>query len=123
MAHELTGQSSRRTKENQTRRAIWEPMVDPTLPAQRLRRVNAHSHSLNSGACQLDINTDRTSMAQASTIPDSFLESVERAFARAAGEWTGCDWPTSFGNKGLDLNGMTSYQAILLARATAGVEA
>jgi hypothetical protein len=56
--------------------------------------------------------------------PDANLtEAVERAHARASGVWTGCDWPTSFGDSGLDLNGITSHQALLMARATAGIEA
>ena len=52
-----------------------------------------------------------------------FMDAVHRAYTRARGAWTGCDWPTSFGDTGLDLNGMTSHQALLMARATAGVEA
>jgi hypothetical protein len=37
--------------------------------------------------------------------------------------WVGCDWPTAFGATGLDLNGIRSAQALLMARATAGAEA
>jgi hypothetical protein len=55
--------------------------------------------------------------------PDHLAEAVERAFDQACGVWTGCDWPTSFGVTGLDLCGMTSHQALLMARATAGAEA
>lgn len=54
---------------------------------------------------------------------DQFVDAVERAFSQACGGWTGCDWPTTFGVTGLDLCGMTSYQALLMARATAGTEA
>jgi hypothetical protein len=53
----------------------------------------------------------------------NIVEAVEKAYAQARGTWTGCDWPTSFGDSGLDLNGITSGQALLMARATAGVEA
>jgi hypothetical protein len=53
----------------------------------------------------------------------SLHDAVERAYERARGTWTGCDWPTSFGQTGLDLNGMTSHQALLMSRATAGEEA
>jgi hypothetical protein len=51
------------------------------------------------------------------------LEAVERAYTRARNAWTGCDWPTSFGDTGLDLSGVTSHQALLMARATSGLEA
>ncbi|HVK13563.1 MAG TPA: hypothetical protein VM597_32755 [Gemmataceae bacterium] len=51
------------------------------------------------------------------------LDQVRRAYHRAEGTWTGCDWPTSFGDTGLDLNGITAHQALLMSRATAGVEA
>jgi hypothetical protein len=51
------------------------------------------------------------------------LEAVGWAYDRAHAAWTGCDWPTSFGDTGLDLNGMTSHQALLMSRATAGLEA
>ena len=62
-------------------------------------------------------------MGRTRTLPPTTLEALDRAFDRARGTWTGCDWPTSFGDTGLDLNGMTSHQALLMARATAGLEA
>jgi hypothetical protein len=62
-------------------------------------------------------------MGRAGTTPRGLLEAAEWAYDRALGAWTGCDWPTSFGDTGLDLNGMTSHQALLMARATAGLEA
>ena len=55
----------------------------------------------------------------AATVP----EAVRESFDRSRGQWTGCDWPTNFGHSGLDLNGMTSHQAVLMSRATAGAEA
>ena len=36
--------------------------------------------------------------------------------------WQGCDWPTSFGPKGLDLGGIRSRQAKLAEKATRGEE-
>jgi hypothetical protein len=36
---------------------------------------------------------------------------VTRVYQRAAGTWTRCDWPTSFGGSGLDLNGWTPARA------------
>lgn len=37
--------------------------------------------------------------------------------------WSGCDWPTEFGSKKLNLCGLTSQQALLVANATRGDEA
>jgi hypothetical protein len=44
-------------------------------------------------------------------------------YEQLKGRWRGCDWPTRFGTAGLDLAGVTSRQAALLARATSGREA
>lgn len=38
-------------------------------------------------------------------------ESIHEAFETGQGNWTGCDWPTRFGNSVLDLNGWTSDMA------------
>ena len=62
-------------------------------------------------------------MARSSTVERGVGVAAEQAFERARGTWTGCDWPTAFGYTGLDLNGITSHQALLLSRATAGEEA
>lgn len=62
-------------------------------------------------------------MGRTRNISPSQSDAVARAYDGARGAWTGCDWPTSFGDTGLDLNGMTSQQALLMARATAGLEA
>jgi len=48
---------------------------------------------------------------------------VINAYQQGTGRWSKCDWPTAFGRSGLDLNGLESSQATLLARATAGREA
>jgi hypothetical protein len=58
-------------------------------------------------------------VAPRSILPDV----VEQTFLQTQGKWTGCDWPTAFGETGLDLKGLTSKQAILMARATSGTEA
>jgi len=50
-------------------------------------------------------------------------ESYLRLYEQLAGRWKGCDWPTNFGTARLDLAGVTSRQAALLARATSGQEA
>ncbi|HYT93077.1 MAG TPA: hypothetical protein VEL76_30445 [Gemmataceae bacterium] len=50
------------------------------------------------------------------------LKEVESAYLQAAGKWIGCDWPTAFGERRLDLNGLKADQAVLLARATSGGE-
>ncbi len=50
--------------------------------------------------------------------PDEIL----RAFLSGRGRWVGCDWPTRFGARELDLCALTAAQALLMARATAGEE-
>jgi hypothetical protein len=42
---------------------------------------------------------------------DGDLRAITRAYEAAAGTWTGCDWPTNFGNQDLDLNGWTAAEA------------
>lgn len=43
-------------------------------------------------------------------------------FERLESQWSGCDWPTRFGPSGLNLCGITSRQASIVARATSGRE-
>lgn len=62
-------------------------------------------------------------MSQGGTISRVPFESIDRAYQVGRGGWAGCDWPTAFGETSLDLNGITSHQALLMARATAGAEA
>jgi hypothetical protein len=47
---------------------------------------------------------------------------IARTFSRIVRTWTGCDWPIQFGKLGLNLNGLTSMQAALMAGATSGEE-
>ena len=51
------------------------------------------------------------------------VELIQRAFHLAQSKWKGCDWPTQFGEGSMDLCGMKSAQARLMARATSGKEA
>jgi CheY-like chemotaxis protein len=44
-------------------------------------------------------------------------------FVGTVGRWVGCDWPTRFGQLGLNLSGLKASHARLLAQATAGREA
>jgi hypothetical protein len=53
---------------------------------------------------------------------DDTVQQITRIFAQAAGAWTGCDWPTKFGSAHLNLDKLSSVQAMLMARATAGKE-
>lgn len=48
---------------------------------------------------------------------------VEQVYTEACGKWTGCDWPTMFGDTKLELNGVTSGQALQKVRETSGVDA
>ncbi|TVS12681.1 MAG: hypothetical protein EA424_22320 [Planctomycetaceae bacterium] len=50
------------------------------------------------------------------------LNGITSAYQQGSGQWFKCDWSTHFGRSGLDLNGLESSQATLLARATAGRE-
>lgn len=50
------------------------------------------------------------------------MDEVARAYEAAAGQWTGCDWPTCFGKSGLDLRGLSSADAELRASAAPGAE-
>ncbi len=43
------------------------------------------------------------------------LATVACAYERAVGTWTGCDWPTQFGNNDLDLNGWSAAEAESMA--------
>jgi hypothetical protein len=54
------------------------------------------------------------------SLPD--LEAAERIIRRAASRWTGCNWQTEFGPLRLNLMGMRSRQASLMAEATPGEE-
>src|SRR5262245_26548095 len=54
---------------------------------------------------------------------EAHAESINRVFRQQAGKWTGCAWRTCFGKSELDLNGMNSAQARIMARATSGPEA
>jgi hypothetical protein len=44
------------------------------------------------------------------------------AFLRGSGRWTGCCWETRFGSANLNLKGLKSSQAALMAGATSGDE-
>lgn len=62
-------------------------------------------------------------MGRVGTTPDALARAAADVYRQARGAWTGCDWPTAFGETGLDLSGITSHQALLMSRATAGPEA
>ncbi len=51
-----------------------------------------------------------------------FSAEIHRFFRQASGGWTGCDWPMQFGKLGLNLCGLKSSHAALMARATSGEE-
>lgn len=52
----------------------------------------------------------------------TLLDKIELAYRQAEDKWLGCDWPTAFGESRLNLNGLKSHQAVLMARATSGQE-
>jgi hypothetical protein len=51
--------------------------------------------------------------------PDE-IEQIRVAFAQGRGTWTRCDWPTHFGNAGLNLNGLTWIEAEAMAEKIRG---
>jgi hypothetical protein len=48
---------------------------------------------------------------------------IERLYKTAFGSWLGCDWPTDFGESGLDLNNRTAADAATRAEQTSGTPA
>jgi len=48
---------------------------------------------------------------------------ITAALQLGLGKWTGCHWPTQFGESKLNLQGLLSRQAALMARASTGREA
>lgn len=50
------------------------------------------------------------------------MQEIRHAYDRAVGRWCGCDWPTSFGPRQSNLQGLSPNQAHLLAEATSGPE-
>jgi hypothetical protein len=50
------------------------------------------------------------------------LGRIARAYEAAAGTWTGCDWPTTFGDHDLDLDGWTAADAEAMAVEATGSE-
>jgi hypothetical protein len=49
-------------------------------------------------------------------------DEIQTAYLRGRARWAGCDWPTRFGAYSLNLCALTSAQALLMSRATAGAE-
>jgi len=41
----------------------------------------------------------------------AIINDIWTAYDEGEGCWTGCDWPTCYGSLGLDLHGISSYQA------------
>ena len=66
---------------------------------------------------------EHKAMDSSLSITDSLIDGIAPVLTAASGKWTGCDWPTQFGQSHLDLEGLRPSQAILMARATAGSEA
>jgi hypothetical protein len=62
----------------------------------------------------------RRFVSVASPLENAAIEEVRRAYQQATGTWTGCDWPTRFGNVGLDLNGLTAAEAEEFAEQSIG---
>lgn len=53
---------------------------------------------------------------------DELTKQVQRVYRATENSWNGCDWPTNFGTRGLNLGGLKSKQTRLLKEATSGAE-
>lgn len=63
-------------------------------------------------------------MSQLPTAPLSTASAtVIQAYTHACGRWHGCCWPTAFGSRRLNLDGISANQARVMADALAGSEA
>jgi hypothetical protein len=48
------------------------------------------------------------------------LEAIHEAYREGTGTWSGCDWPTTFGKSGLDLQGWHAGEARSMAEQSRG---
>lgn len=51
------------------------------------------------------------------------FDDIRHAYLRGVNRWTGCDWTTQFGGRNLNLDGLCSKQAALVAECLIGDEA
>src|SRR5262245_49792004 len=51
------------------------------------------------------------------------LDDIRRAYLHGVNRWTGCDWTTQFGGRNLNLDGLRSKQAAMVAECPHGEEA
>ena len=87
----------------------------------RRRRIIARESPVGTASARIKQGGEDTTPDQ-SVVTEMSLNGITTAYQHGRGRWSRCDWPTSFGRSGLDLNGLESSQALLLARATAGRE-
>jgi hypothetical protein len=87
----------------------------------RRRRIIACKSPVGTASARIKRGGEDTTPDQ-SVVTEMSLNGITTAYQHGRGRWSRCDWPTSFGRSGLDLNGLESSQALLLARATAGRE-
>jgi hypothetical protein len=120
---------------------VHSDLIEPYLTNNR-RQVCAHCARLGSDCCpcpmdylsvlivqaveavdeRLARQAEGRRLAAAPGVGRPELEEVREAFEAATGNWTGCDWPTSFGPASLDLNGWMAFEAAAMACECATAE-
>jgi hypothetical protein len=87
---------------------LWfAPVIQAIETVDRRRQERVRGH-------QFVAALPRTSKAD--------LSEANQTYERAVGQWTGCDWPTRFGNTDIDLEGWTAEEAESMAVESADAE-
>jgi len=110
---------------------VHSPLIEPYLEHNR-QDICQHCAYLHSSGCPCPMDYLAVPLVQAVETVDerrqrrerghrfvaalpgadrANLEDIVRAYEEATGSWTGCDWPTRFGQCGLDLDGCSAAEA------------
>ncbi|HYT92053.1 MAG TPA: hypothetical protein VEL76_25280 [Gemmataceae bacterium] len=116
-------------------RSIHSDLVEPYLEHNR-RDICAHCAFLHSDICPcpmdylsvlvveaveaVDERRRERNEARPAAVGEGAVgpEEIRAAYQRATGRWRGCDWSTTFGEMGLDLNGWSAASAASMAKET-----
>jgi hypothetical protein len=123
--------------------AVRSPLIDPYLARNRAE-ICTHCAFLHSSICPCPMDylavlivdavervderrgrreKGRQCLAGLPAGHQAGIPEVCRAYEEGAGAWVGCDWPTTFGATGLDLNGWTADDAEAMAEGALATEA
>jgi hypothetical protein len=111
-------------------REIHSPLIAPYLDNNRCKICSSCPH-LNTEFCPCPMDTLAVLVAEAveavderhahpapqppPVAPSDRLKELREAYEEAIGMWTGCDWPTHFGEAQLDLQGVSASDARAVA--------